>query len=77
MEERVARVPDIFLRFATHHICTRDGDSRSPSLQRCSFDHSDKDDAKYEAVTLEDVKRVAAKILAEDKFVISVVRPAN
>ena len=30
------------------------------------FDHSDKDDAKYEAVTLEDVKRVAAKILAED-----------
>ena len=37
------------------------------------FDHS----AKYEAVTLEDVKRVAAKILAEDKFVISVVKPGK
>ena len=41
------------------------------------FDNSDKDDAKYEAVTLEDVKRVAAKILAEDKFVISVVKPGK
>jgi predicted Zn-dependent peptidase len=35
------------------------------------------DDAKYEAVTLEDVKRIAAKILAEDKFVISVVQPGK
>jgi len=41
------------------------------------FDFSDKDDAKFEAVTLEDVKRVAAKILAEDKFVISVVEPGK
>ena len=46
-------------------------------LYGLGFDHSDKDDAKYEAVTLEDVKRVAAKILAEDKFVISVVRPGK
>jgi zinc protease len=46
-------------------------------LYGLGFDHSDKDDAKYEAVTLEDVKRVAAKILAEDKFVISVVKPGK
>jgi len=46
-------------------------------LYGLGFDHSDKDDAKYEAVTLKDVKRVAAKILAEDKFVISVVKPGK
>ena len=46
-------------------------------LYGLGFDHSDKDDAKYEAVTLADVKRVAAKILAEDKFVISVVKPGK
>jgi len=46
-------------------------------LYGLGFDHSDKDDARYEAVTLEDVKRVAAKILAEDKFVISVVKPGK
>jgi zinc protease len=46
-------------------------------LYGLGFDHSDKDDAKYESVTLDDVKRVAAKILAEDKFVISVVKPGK
>ena len=46
-------------------------------LYGLGFDYSDKDDAKYESVTLEDVKRVAAKILAEDKFVISVVKPGK
>jgi zinc protease len=46
-------------------------------LYGLGFDHSDKDDAEYEAVTLEDVRRVAAKILAEDKFVISVVQPGK
>jgi len=46
-------------------------------LYGLGFDNSDKDDAKYEAVTLEDVRRVAAKILAEDKFVISVVQPGR
>ena len=45
-------------------------------LYGLGFDHSDKD-AQYEAVTLEDVKRVAAKALAEDKFVISVVKPGK
>jgi hypothetical protein len=30
-------------------------------LNKLGFDHSAKDDAKYEAVTLEDVKRVARK----------------
>jgi zinc protease len=44
-------------------------------LYGLGFDHSDKDDAKYESVTLDDVKRVAAKVLTEDKFVISVVKP--
>jgi zinc protease len=46
-------------------------------LYGLGFDHSDKDDAKYEAVTLEDVKRVAARYLSEDKFVISVVKPGK
>jgi zinc protease len=46
-------------------------------LYGLGFDHSDKDDAQYEAVTLDDVKRVAAKVLAEDKFVISVVKPGK
>ncbi len=41
------------------------------------FDHSDKGGAKYEAVTLEDVKLVAAKVLSEDKFLISVVKPGT
>ena len=40
-------------------------------------DRSDKDDARYEAVTLDDVKRVAKKYLAEEKFVISVVQPSK
>ena len=44
-------------------------------LYGLGFDHSDKDDAQYEAVTLDDVKRVAAKVISEDKFVISVVKP--
>jgi zinc protease len=46
-------------------------------LYGLGFDHSDKDDAQYEAVTLDDVKRVAAKVLAEDKFVISIVKPGR
>jgi zinc protease len=46
-------------------------------LYGLGFDRSDKDDAKYEAVTLADVKRAAAKVLAEDKFVISVVKPGK
>ena len=35
------------------------------------------DDARFEAVTLEDVKRVAAKYLSADKFVISIVKPGQ
>lgn len=46
-------------------------------LYGLGFDHSDNDDAKYENVTLEDVKRVAAKVLSEDKFVISAVKPGK
>lgn len=46
-------------------------------LYGLGYDHSDKDDARYEAVTLEDVKRVAAKYLSADKFVISIVKPGQ
>ena len=46
-------------------------------LYGLGFERSDRDDAEYEAVTLQDVKRVTAKVLAEDKFVISVVGPAK
>jgi zinc protease len=46
-------------------------------LYGLGYDRSDKDDAKYEAVTLADIKRVTKKVLAEDKFVISVVQPGK
>ena len=46
-------------------------------LYGLGFDHSDKDDAHYQAVTLDDVKRVAASVLSEDKYVISVVKPGK
>ena len=46
-------------------------------LYGLGYDRSDKDDAQYEAVTLADVKRVAKKYLAEEKFVISVVQPGK
>ena len=46
-------------------------------LYGLGFDRSDKDDTQFEAVTAEDIKRVAVKYLAADRFVISVVRPAK
>ncbi len=46
-------------------------------LYGLGFEHTEKDDAKYEAVTLDDVKRVAKKYLSDDKFVISVVKPGK
>ncbi len=41
-----------------------------------AFDRSGDDDAKYQAVTLDDVKGVAAKCLLRttDNFVVSVVK---
>jgi len=44
-------------------------------LYGLGYDHSDKDDARYEAVTMDDVRRVTKAYLAEDKFVISVIEP--
>ena len=38
---------------------------------------SDKDDARYESVTLEDIRRITKKYLSEEKFVISVVQPGK
>ena len=40
-------------------------------------DRSDKDDARYEAVTLEDIRRITKKYLSKEKFVISVVQPGK
>ena len=37
----------------------------------------DQDDARYESVTLEDIRRITKKYLSEDKFVISVVQPGK
>ena len=39
------------------------------------FAHSETDDARYEAITLEDIKAVAQKYLRDDAMVISIVKP--
>ncbi len=44
-------------------------------LYGLGFAYSDGDDAKYEAVTLEDIRRITKKYLPADKMVISVVAP--
>lgn len=41
------------------------------------FAYSDGGDAKYEAVTLEDIRRITKKYLPADKMVISVVQPGK
>jgi zinc protease len=46
-------------------------------LYGLGFDHGDKADALYEAVTLEQVKAVAQKYLDLKRFVISVVKPGS
>ena len=40
-------------------------------------DRSDKDDARYESVTLDEIRRITKKCLSEEKFVISVVQPGK
>ena len=44
-------------------------------LYGVGFDYSDKDDARYEAVTLAQIKSAAQKYLRPDAFVVSVARP--
>ncbi len=44
-------------------------------LYGLGFNHLETDDAKFEAVTLEQVKAAAQKYLTPDKFVVSIVRP--
>jgi zinc protease len=46
-------------------------------LYGLGYDRSDKDDARYESVTLEDIRRITKKYLSEEKFVISVVQPGK
>jgi zinc protease len=46
-------------------------------LYGLGFQRTDLDDAKFEAVTLEQVKAVAQKYLKPDAFVVSVVKPEN
>ena len=46
-------------------------------LYGLGYDRSDKDDARYETVTLEDIRRITKKYLSEEKFVISVVQPGK
>ena len=41
------------------------------------FNHSETDDAEYEAVTLEQIKAAAQKYLKPDAVVISVVKPSS
>jgi zinc protease len=44
-------------------------------LYGLGFNHSETDDARYEAVTLEDIKAAAQRYLKADALVISVVKP--
>ena len=44
-------------------------------LYGLGYQHSELDDAKFEAVTLEQIKAVAQKYLTPDGFVVSVVKP--
>ncbi len=46
-------------------------------LYGLGYQRMDLDDAKFEAVTLEEVKAVAQKYLKQDAFVVSVVKPEN
>ncbi len=44
-------------------------------LYGLGFGYTDAEDAKLEAVTLEDVKRVAQQYLTSDAFVVALVKP--
>jgi zinc protease len=44
-------------------------------LYGLGFQHSESEDAKYEAVTLDEIKAAAQKYLKPDSFVVSVVKP--
>ena len=46
-------------------------------LYGLGYNYSDGDDAKYTAVTLEQVKSVAQKYLREDAFVVAIVKPGS
>jgi len=45
-------------------------------LYGLGYRHSETDDAKFQAVTLEQIKAVAQKYLKPDAFVVSIVKPA-
>ena len=44
-------------------------------LYGLGYQHSEQDDAKFEAVTLDQIKAVAQKYLKPDAYVVSVVKP--
>ena len=44
-------------------------------LYGLGYAHNDREDALYQAVTLEQIEAVAQKYLRADAFVVSVVRP--
>lgn len=44
-------------------------------LYGLGYEHTDSEDAKYEAVTLEDTQRVAAKYFKPDALVVSIIQP--
>jgi zinc protease len=46
-------------------------------LYGVGYQHIDAEDARYEAVTLEQIKRVARKYLTPDRAVIAVIRPGE
>ncbi len=64
-------------KIARHDLGSHAMASALDEIYGLGYDRSEKDDARYEAVTVEEIKRVAAKYLADDRCVVSVVRGAE